>query len=78
MSKIKKTKLVIIPSPGMGRLLPTTEMAKRLIMRDEYLSVTILVLDMNLDSNLNPYIQSLYLNSNCTSSKFLPRDKSAL
>ncbi|KAM3235985.1 UDP-glycosyltransferase 71E1-like [Capsicum annuum] len=82
MSEIKKAELVIIPSPGMGHLVPAIEMAKLLITRDDQLSVTVLIMNMNLDSNLNPYIQSLSSNANCTSSKLkfilLPRDESTL
>lgn len=82
MSEIKNKELVIIPSPGMGHLVPALEMAKLLIAREEQLSITVLVMKMNLDSNLNPYIQSLSSNANCTSSRLkfihLPRDESAL
>ncbi|MCE2055668.1 hypothetical protein HAX54_043136 [Datura stramonium] len=82
MSEIKNQELVIIPSPGMGHLVPAVEMAKLLIARQQQLSITVLVMKMNLDSNLNPYIQSLSSNANCSSSRLkfihLPRDESAL
>ncbi|KAK6784651.1 hypothetical protein RDI58_018106 [Solanum bulbocastanum] len=44
--------------------------------------MAVLVMNMNLDSNLNPYIRSLSSNANCSSSRLkfinLPRDQSAL
>ncbi|KAG5596307.1 hypothetical protein H5410_037539 [Solanum commersonii] len=82
MSEIKNAELVIIPSPGMGHLVPAVEMAKLLIVREEHLSITVLVMNMNLDSNLKPYLRSLSSNANCSSSRLkfinLPRDESAL
>ncbi|KAJ8543406.1 hypothetical protein K7X08_005929 [Anisodus acutangulus] len=83
MSEIKKKELIFIPSPGMCHLIPAVEMAKLLIAREEHLSITVLIMRMNLDSNLNPYIQSLSSNNaNCSSSRFkfidLPRDESTL
>ncbi|KAH0654679.1 hypothetical protein KY289_032357 [Solanum tuberosum] len=78
MSEIKNVELVIIPSPGMGHLVPAVEMAKRLIAREEHLSITVLVMNMNL----KPYLRSLSSNANCSSSRLkfinLPRDESAL
>lgn len=38
------TELVFIPSPGMGHLWSTVEMAKQLIGRDHRLSITVLVM----------------------------------
>lgn len=52
MSEIKNAELVIIPSPGVGHLVPAVEMAKLLIAREKHLSITVLVMNMNL----NPYI----------------------
>ncbi|KAH0650680.1 hypothetical protein KY290_031538 [Solanum tuberosum] len=62
----------------MGHLVPAVEMAKLLIAREKHLSITVLVMNMNLDSNL----RSLSSNANCSSSRLkfinLPRDESAL
>uniref|UniRef100_M1DGJ2 Glucosyltransferase n=1 Tax=Solanum tuberosum TaxID=4113 RepID=M1DGJ2_SOLTU len=78
MSEIKNVELVIIPSPGMGHLVPAVEMAKLLIAREEHLSITVLVMNMNL----KPYLRSLSSNANCSSTRLkfinLPRDESAL
>ncbi|KAH7842224.1 hypothetical protein Vadar_002848 [Vaccinium darrowii] len=38
------TELVFIPSPGMGHLVSTAEMAKQLIGRDHRLSITVLIM----------------------------------
>ncbi|XP_009782109.1 UDP-glucose flavonoid 3-O-glucosyltransferase 6-like [Nicotiana sylvestris] len=82
MNATKITELVFIPSPGMGHLVPAVEMSKLLIAREEQLSINVLIMNMNLDPNLNPYIQSLSSNTNFSSSRLkfiqLPRDESAL
>ncbi|OIT22668.1 udp-glucose flavonoid 3-o-glucosyltransferase 6 [Nicotiana attenuata] len=82
MNANKTTELVFIPSPGMGHLVPAVEMSKLLIASEKHLSITVLIIKMNLDSNLNPYIQSLSSNTNFISLRLkfiqLPRDESPL
>ncbi|KAG5552137.1 hypothetical protein RHGRI_010289 [Rhododendron griersonianum] len=44
-----KAELVFIPSPGMGHLVSTVEMAKQLIGRDHRLSITVLIMKTPFD-----------------------------
>ncbi|KAH7844368.1 hypothetical protein Vadar_027234 [Vaccinium darrowii] len=55
--------LVFIPSPGMGHLVSTVEMAKQLISRDYRLSITVLIMKMSLldKSKIGSSTQSLLL-----------------
>jgi len=43
--------LVFIPSPGMGHLVSTVEMAKQLIGRDHRLSITVLIMKIPFDKS---------------------------
>ncbi|KAH7844647.1 hypothetical protein Vadar_030220 [Vaccinium darrowii] len=43
--------LVFIPSPGMGHLVSTVEMAKQLIGRDPRLSITVLIMKVPFDKS---------------------------
>ncbi|XP_006353724.1 UDP-glucose flavonoid 3-O-glucosyltransferase 6-like [Solanum tuberosum] len=77
----KKTELVFIPVPGMGHLVPTLEMAKVLIARDEHLVITVLVIKLPSDNMLSSYIESVSTNPNYNSQmKFieLPQYESIL
>ncbi|KAM5548486.1 hypothetical protein ABKV19_000079 [Rosa sericea] len=52
--------LVFIPSPGVGHLISTVEIAKLLISRDEQLFLTILMMKLPFDSKgTDAYIRSL-------------------
>nr|QBQ64831.1 UDP-glycosyltransferase [Cyclocarya paliurus] len=42
---MKRAELVFIPTPGMGHLVSTLEFAKRLLDRDDRLSITVLVIN---------------------------------
>ncbi|GAB4847791.1 hypothetical protein Ancab_026854 [Ancistrocladus abbreviatus] len=44
---MKKAELVVIPMPGMSHLIPAVEIAKRLIERDERISITVLVMKLS-------------------------------
>ncbi|CAL5336701.1 unnamed protein product [Camellia sinensis] len=48
--KMSKAQLVFIPSPGIGHLVSTVEMAKLLVGRDDRLSITILIMKFPLDN----------------------------
>ncbi|KAH0650682.1 hypothetical protein KY290_031540 [Solanum tuberosum] len=76
----KKTELVFIPDPGMSHLVPTMEMAKLLIARNEHLFITVLIMKPPFDNKLmSSYIESVSTNPNYNSQmKFiqLPRDDS--
>lgn len=57
---MKKADLVFVPSPGIGHFVSMTLFAKRLLERDERLSVTILVICLPTDGPaVNTKIQSI-------------------
>nr|XP_009794931.1 PREDICTED: anthocyanidin 3-O-glucosyltransferase 2-like [Nicotiana sylvestris] len=56
---MKTTELVFIPAPGMGHLVPTVEVAKQLVDRDEQLSITVLIMTLPLETNIPSYTKSL-------------------
>lgn len=56
---MKKAELVFIPSPGIGHLVSTVEIAKLLVDRDDRLYVTILIMKLSFDSKVAAYIESL-------------------
>lgn len=55
----KRAELVFIPSPAIGHLISTVELAKLLIDRDEKLSITVLIMRLPHDSTVTTYIESL-------------------
>ncbi|GMH14981.1 hypothetical protein Nepgr_016822 [Nepenthes gracilis] len=55
---MRKAELIFIPMPGMGHLIPAVAMAKRLVERDEGISITILIINLQFHVH-TPYIQSL-------------------
>ncbi|GMP54472.1 hypothetical protein CsSME_00019637 [Camellia sinensis var. sinensis] len=56
---MSKAQLVFIPSPGIGHLVSTVEMAKLLVDRDDRLSITVLVMKFPFDNKGTSYTQSL-------------------
>ncbi|KAK3444629.1 hypothetical protein EUGRSUZ_A00927 [Eucalyptus grandis] len=54
-----KSHLVFIPSPGLGHLVSTVEIAKLLVDRDGRLSITILIMKLPFDSEVDSRIESL-------------------
>lgn len=56
---MEKVELVFIPSPGIGHLVSTVELAKLLIERDQRLSITILIMKLPFDTKINTYTQSV-------------------
>ncbi|KAK9284154.1 hypothetical protein L1049_023322 [Liquidambar formosana] len=60
---MKKAELVFIPSPGIGHLVSTLEIAKLLIDRDDRLSVTVLIMKLPFDTMVGTYTQSLAASS---------------
>ncbi|KAI3497441.1 hypothetical protein L1887_40042 [Cichorium endivia] len=56
---MKKSDLVFIPVPGFGHLTSAIEFAKRLLDRDERLSITVLVIPPLGDSDIGSYTKSL-------------------
>ncbi|KAK8674236.1 hypothetical protein V6N13_112530 [Hibiscus sabdariffa] len=55
----KKAELVFIPSPEMGQLLSTVELAKHLLHLDSNLSISVLIMKPPNDSKITSYIDSL-------------------
>lgn len=60
---MKKIELIFIPSPGIGHLVSTVEMAKLLLNRDQSLSITVLIMKLPFDTKVNTYTQSISSNS---------------
>ncbi|CAN4094189.1 unnamed protein product [Withania somnifera] len=54
-----KAELVFIPSPGAGHLISAIEMAKLILIRDERLCISVLIMKLPLDLGIQPYIQYL-------------------
>ncbi|KAG5552124.1 hypothetical protein RHGRI_010276 [Rhododendron griersonianum] len=78
--KAAAAELVFIPSPGMGHLVSTVEMAKQLIVRDHRLSITVLIMKTPFDkSKVVSTTQSLLLKAAEDRLKFveLPQDDEA-
>ncbi|GMH23958.1 hypothetical protein Nepgr_025801 [Nepenthes gracilis] len=59
---MKAAELIFIPLAAMGHLVPAVELAKRLVARDERISITVLVLKLPFDE-IESYIQSLKTNA---------------
>ncbi|KAL2493721.1 UDP-glycosyltransferase 71B7 [Forsythia ovata] len=56
---MKKAELIFIPSPGLGHLISTVEMAKLLLQRDGCISVTVLIMKLPNDLVVENYTQKL-------------------
>ncbi|CAK9133694.1 unnamed protein product [Ilex paraguariensis] len=56
---MQNAELVFIPSPIVGHLISTVEIAKLLLDRDHRLSITVLIMKLPIDSGVNGYINSL-------------------
>ncbi|CAN4100328.1 unnamed protein product [Withania somnifera] len=78
MTSTKKIELMFIPSPGIGHLVSTVEMAKLLIIREKYLSITVLIIQLPNDNKLSSYIQSVTNFSSHLKFIQLPQDESVL
>lgn len=70
--------LIFIPSPGIGHLVSTVEMAKLLITREEHMSITVLIIQLPHDNKLSSYIQSVANFSWRLKFIQLPQDESVL
>ncbi|XP_009799026.2 LOW QUALITY PROTEIN: UDP-glucose flavonoid 3-O-glucosyltransferase 6-like [Nicotiana sylvestris] len=78
MKDTKKIELGFIPSPGIGHLVSTVEMAKLLIAREEQLSITVLIIRWPNDNKLDSYIQSVVNFSSRLKFIRLPQDDSIM
>ncbi|XP_048141917.1 anthocyanidin 3-O-glucosyltransferase 2-like isoform X2 [Rhodamnia argentea] len=56
---MNSAELVFVPTPGMGHLVSMVEMAKLLVDRDPRLSITILIMKLPFDSELDSYTSTL-------------------
>ncbi|KAJ7971226.1 Glycosyltransferase [Quillaja saponaria] len=63
---MKKAELVFIPSPGIGHLVSTIEIAKLLVERDDRLSITVLVIKLPNDSKTTAYTEAVVASSSIT------------
>ncbi|XP_031096484.1 anthocyanidin 3-O-glucosyltransferase 2-like [Ipomoea triloba] len=63
--------LVLIPAPFMGHLISDVEMAKRLLQTQHQLSITVLLMKLPLDPNLNSCVESLLAHNDCSRLKFI-------
>ncbi|KAG5552122.1 hypothetical protein RHGRI_010274 [Rhododendron griersonianum] len=80
MKTTATVELVFIPSPGMGHLVSTVELAKKLVGRDDRLSITVLIMKRPFDkSKVSSSTQSLLLTAAEDRLKFvyLPLDEAA-
>ncbi|XP_060670647.1 anthocyanidin 3-O-glucosyltransferase 2-like [Ziziphus jujuba] len=64
---MKKVELIFIPSPGIGHLVSTVEMAKLLVARDHCLHVTVLVMKLPFETKVSTYLHSLSSSSSSSS-----------
>lgn len=56
---MKKAELIFVPIPGIGHLVSTLEFAKRLIDRDDRISVTILSMKLEFAPSADAYTKAL-------------------
>nr|AKA44601.1 UGTPg42 [Panax ginseng] len=71
--------LIFIPFPGAGHLISVVEIAKLLISRAEWLSITILVMKLSFDTGVAGYTQSLQKDAhNRIVFADLPQDESVI
>ncbi|GAV91782.1 hypothetical protein CFOL_v3_35169, partial [Cephalotus follicularis] len=56
---MKKAELIFIPAPGIGHLVSTLEFSKRLIERDDRISITVLVMKFPTATFVDAYTKSL-------------------
>ncbi|XVE59397.1 hypothetical protein DITRI_Ditri05aG0043400 [Diplodiscus trichospermus] len=56
---MKKAELIFVPAPGMGHLVSTLEIAKRLIHHDDRISITILSMKLPFTSFVDAYTDSV-------------------
>lgn len=62
---MKTRELIFIPGPGMGHLVSTVEVAKKLVDREEQLSITILVMTLPMETEIPSYTKSLSSDYTC-------------
>ncbi|GMI69087.1 UDP-glucosyl transferase 71B6 [Hibiscus trionum] len=62
----KKAELVFIPTPGMGHLVSTVQLAKLLLHLDSNLSISVLIMKPSYDSKITSYIDSLAADTTST------------
>ncbi|XVE72397.1 hypothetical protein DITRI_Ditri11bG0036200 [Diplodiscus trichospermus] len=66
---MKKAELVFVPTPGMGHLISTVQVAKLLVDLNPNLSITFLIIKSPYDTELNSYVDSLTDNTTFTSTR---------
>ncbi|XWS30947.1 hypothetical protein CRYUN_Cryun23aG0034800 [Craigia yunnanensis] len=66
---MKKAELVFIPTPGMGHLISTVEVANLLVDLNHHLSITVLTIKPLHNSKITAYIDSLTANTTSTTTR---------
>uniref|UniRef100_A0A7N0TFC8 Glycosyltransferase n=1 Tax=Kalanchoe fedtschenkoi TaxID=63787 RepID=A0A7N0TFC8_KALFE len=59
MSGSSSIELIFIASPGIGHLVSTVEIARRMISRSDHIQVTVLIMILPFDSTVKAYAQTL-------------------
>ncbi|GMN27305.1 hypothetical protein TIFTF001_001584 [Ficus carica] len=59
MAEKSSAQLIFIPSPGMGHLVAAVEMANLLLDRDDYLSVTMILIRLPSQLDVSAYVDNL-------------------
>ncbi|KAL5581594.1 hypothetical protein UlMin_014036 [Ulmus minor] len=60
---MSKAELVFVPAMGMGHLVSMVEIAKLLVDRDDRLFITVLILNLPIETKVSGYIKSLEASS---------------
>ncbi|XVF71101.1 hypothetical protein PTKIN_Ptkin12aG0008100 [Pterospermum kingtungense] len=70
---MKKAELVFIPTPAMGHLISTVELAKLMVDLNPHLFITLLIIKRPSDTKITAYVDSLTANKafNTTRIKFI-------
>ncbi|KAG5242338.1 anthocyanidin O-glucosyltransferase [Salix suchowensis] len=68
---MKRSELVFIPSPGIGRVTSTVELALLLVSRDDRFVVTIILMKLPFDEKFTSYCKSLTESTISNNIKFL-------
>lgn len=59
LEAMSKAELIFVPAPGVGHIVSTIEFAKTLILRDDQIQVTILVMKLPITPFIDAYTKSL-------------------
>nr|UTO68656.1 UDP-glucosyltransferase 5 [Isatis tinctoria] len=57
--EMRNAELIFIPAPTVGHLVPSLELARRLIDQDDRIRITVLVMKLQGQSHLDTYVKSI-------------------